>query len=416
MSKGKLTARQVATADPGKYEDGAGLRLVVSKSGSRRWVFRFRLNGRSREMGLGGFPDVSLGEARVKAARHRKKVKAGVDPIEARKAGEVEMPTFTTCAARYIRAHRGGWKNARHARQWVSTLRTYAHPEIGAKPVDAIGTDDVLSILKPIWTSKTETAKRVQGRIENILDYAAAHGYRDQANPARWRGHLDKLLPRPTRIKKPEHHPAMPYEDLPAFMAELRANGSLSALALQFLILTATRTSEALKARWEEIDLETRTWTVPASRMKTGREHRVPLSDAALAVLEALPRVHGNPYLFPGTRQSRPLSNMALLQLMRGMGYGVNCERGDYVPHGFRSSFRDWSGEVSSYPRDVAEMALAHVIENKVEAAYQRGGLFAERARMMQEWAEFVTMAPVTVTSLPAAEKIQARDETAQGG
>jgi len=413
MSKGKLTARTVATAGPGKHEDGAGLRLVVSKSGSRRWVFRFRLNGRSREMGLGSFPAVSLADARNLAAECWKQTKAGIDPIDARAEAEAateEMPTFTNCAARHIRAHRRGWSNQKHARQWVSSLKTYARPVIGDKPVNAISTEDVLSILKPIWNTKTETAKRVQGRIENILDYAAAHGYRDQTNPARWRGHLDKLLPRPTRIKKPVHHPAMPYADLPAFMAELRANGSVSALALQLLILTATRTSEVLKARWEEIDLEARTWTVPASRMKGGREHRVPLSDAALNVLEDLPKIHGNPYLFPGARQGRPLSNMALLQLIRGMGYGVDGTRGDYVPHGFRSSFRDWSGEVSSFPRDVAEMALAHVIENKVEAAYRRGDLFAKHARMMQEWADFVTRAPASVTSLLTAERIQTGD------
>lgn len=410
---GKLTARQVTTAGPGKHEDGAGLRLVVSRTGSKKWILRFTIDGKRREMGLGGFPDVSLDEARDLAAAHRKQVKAGIDPIEARTKAQAEtepMPTFTTCAARHIRAHRRGWKNAKHARQWVSTLKTYARPIIGAKPVDKINTDDVLAILKPIWNTKTETAKRVQGRIENILDYAAAHGYRDQTNPARWRGHLDKLLPRPTKIKKPAHHPAMPYDDLPVFMAELQANGSLSALALRFLILTATRTREVLQARWEEIDPETRIWTVPASRTKAGREHRVPLSDAALAVLEALPKIHDNPYLFPGSRPGRPLSNMTLLQLMRGMGYGVNCTRGDYVPHGFRASFRDWSGEVSSFPYDVAEMALAHVIENKVEAAYRRGDLFAKRARMMQAWADFITRPPATVTSLPTVERPQTGD------
>lgn len=238
----------------------------------------------------------------------------------------------------------------RHARGRPRSLKTYAAPVIGSKPVDAIGTEDVLSILKPIWTTKTETAKRVQGRIENILDYAAAHGYRDQTNPARWRGHLDKLLPGPTKVSKPVHLPAMPYTDVPSFMDELRSNESVSSIALQWLILTATRTSETLKAQWEEIDPEAHTWTIPASRTKTGREHRVPLTDAMLNLLERLPRVADNPYLFIGARYGKPLSNMALLQLMRGMGYGVNGTRGDYVPHGFRSSFRDWSGEVSSYP------------------------------------------------------------------
>jgi integrase len=390
MAIHKLTPRKVATAGPGKYEDGGGLRLVVSKSGAKKWVLRFTIDGKRREMGLGSFPDVGLGDAREIASKHRKQAKAGVDPIEARQTEPEKTPTFTTCAARYIRAHRRGWKNAKHARQWVSTLKTYARPKIGSKRVNAIATEDILKILSPIWTTKTETAKRVQGRVENILNYAAAHKYCDPLNPARWRGHLDKLLPKPSRVKKVIHHPAMPHTEVPAFMAELSGNGSVSALALRFLILTATRTNEVLQAQWPEIDQEAAVWTVPAERMKARREHRVPLSDAAMAVLDALPRIEGNPYLFPGARHGRPLSNMALLQLMRGMGYGVDGDRGDYVPHGFRSSFRDWSGEVSSFPRDVAEMALAHVIENKVEAAYRRGDLFVKRRKMMQEWADYL--------------------------
>lgn len=260
----------------------------------------------------------------------------------------------------------------------------YYNPSISG---DRLG--DLISA-PPIWTTKTETAKRVQGRVENILDYAAAHKYRDPQNPARWRGHLDKLLPKPSRVKKVTHHPAMPYTEAPVFMAELSGNSSISALALQFLIFTATRTNELLQAQWNEIDLEAAVWTIPAARMKDRREHRVPLSDAAMTILGALPCIEGNSYLFPGARHGRPLSNMALLQLMRGMGYGVDGDRGDYVPHGFRSSFRDWSGEVSSFPRDVAEMALAHVIENKVEAAYRRGDLFAKRRKMMQEWADYL--------------------------
>jgi len=386
---GKLTARKVSTATTGKHEDGDGLRLVVSKTGAKKWVLRVTTHGKRREMGLGAFPVVSLAEARDKAAEARKVAANGGDPITERSAKKQTLPTFTTCAARYIRAHRRGWKNAKHARQWVSTLKTYARPIIGPKPVDTIGTEDVLSILMPIWNTKTETAKRVQGRMENILDFASAHKWRDPLNPARWRGHLNKLLPRPSRVKTVAHHPAMPYTELPAFMAELASNESVSALALRFLILTATRTSEALHAQWSEIDLEAAVWTVPAERMKAKREHRVPLTGAALALLEALPRIEGNPYVFPGARNARPLSNMALLQLMHGMGYGVGGDRGDYVPHGFRSSFRDWSGEVSSFPRDVAEMALAHVIENKVEAAYRRGDLFTKRRAMMQAWADW---------------------------
>ncbi|MEW8341498.1 MAG: integrase arm-type DNA-binding domain-containing protein [Candidatus Thiodiazotropha taylori] len=390
MAIHKLSPAKVKNAGPGKYDDGGGLKLVVSNAGAKKWVLRFTINGKRREMGLGSYPDIKLGEARNDASDYRKLVTKGVDPIEARRVEQVEIPTFTTCAARYIRAHRRGWKNAKHSRQWVSTLKTYARAEIGTKKVDAITTEDVLKILQPIWTTKTETAKRLQGRIENILDFAAAHKYRDHLNPARWRGHLDKLLAKPSRVKKVSHHPAMPYSDVPDFMMELAANGSTSSLALQFLILTATRTSEVLQAKWIEIDLDKGIWTIPAERMKARREHRVPLSDAALNILAALTSLEGNPYLFTGSRHGRPLSNMALLQLMRGIGYGVNGNRGDYVPHGFRSSFRDWSGEISSFPRDVAEMALAHAIENKVEAAYRRGDLFSKRRKMMQEWANYI--------------------------
>jgi integrase len=390
MAMHKLSARKVESAAAGKHEDGAGLRLVVSGTNAKKWVIRFSLSGKRREMGLGSYPDVKLVDARKKAAECRALAKEGIDPIFARQADVEKTPTFTTCAARYIRAQRKGWKNAKHARQWVSTLKTYARPVIGSKRVDIISTEDVLKILSPIWTSKTETAKRVQSRIENILDYASAYKYREPTNPARWRGHLDKLLPKPARVKTVNHHPAMPHADVATFMAELSQNASISAYALKFLILTATRTSEVLHSQWNEIDLALATWTIPAERMKTRREHRVPLSLSALAVIKALPSISGNPYIFPGARQGRPLSNMALLQLMRGMGYGVNGNRGNYVPHGFRSSFRDWSGEVSSYPRDVAEMALAHVIENKVEAAYRRGDLFVKRANMMQAWAEYL--------------------------
>lgn len=341
-------------------------------------------------MGLGSYPDVKLVEARNDASDYRKLVTKGVDPIEARRIEQVEIPTFTTCAARYIRAHRHGWKNAKHSRQWVSTLKTYARAEIGTKKVDVITTEAILKILQPIWTTKTETAKRLQGRIENILDFAAAHKYRDHLNPARWRGHLDKLLAKPSRVKKVSHHPAMPYSDVPDFMMELAANGSTSSLALQFLILTATRTSEVLQAKWDEIDLDKGVWTIPAERMKARRKHRVPLSIVALNILAALPHLEGKPYLFPGSRFGRPLSNMALLQLMRSMGYGVKGNRGAYVPHGFRSSFRDWSGELSSFPRDVAEMALAHAIKSKAEAAYRRGDLFEKRRKMMQEWSNYL--------------------------
>lgn len=391
MAIHKLSARKVDTALTGKYDDGGGLRLVVSATGSRKWVLRFTIDGKRREMGLGSYPDVGLSKARELASEYRKQVKDGIDPIEARKNCIEEIPSFAVCAKRFIEAHQASWKNMKHRQQWVNTIQSYANPVIGDKPIDTISTADILLILREIWTTKTETAKRLQGRLENILDYASAHGYLTKANPARWRGHLDKLLPKPTRIKKIAHHPAMPYEEVAAFMHLLEGHRSTSSKALAVLIHTATRSSEVLKATWDEIDLEASIWTIPSERMKAGREHRIPLSKQCRIIFHDLPRISGNPYVFPGNKAGCPLSNMSLLQLMRGMGFGVNGEHGDYVPHGFRSSFRDWSGEVSSFPRDVAEMALAHTIGNKVEAAYRRGDLFEKRCEMMQAWSDYIS-------------------------
>ncbi len=391
---GNLSAQAVKNAGSGKYEDGDGLRLVVSTTGSKKWVLRVTVAGKRREMGLGAYPLVTLAEARDKAAQARRTVREGQDPIANRRMEAAEnlgVPTFTQAAAKFIRAHRHGWRNIKHARQWCATLKTYARPTLGNKAINAINTEDILVVLEPIWKKKTETAKRVQSRIENILDFAAARKWRDPTNPARWRGHLDKLLPKPSRVRKVRHHPAMPHDEVPAFMEELKGKKGVSALALQFLILTACRTIEVIGALWSEIDLKEAIWTVPASRMKAKQEHRVPLCPEAIAVLKVLPRMANNPYVFYGSRQGRPICNLAMLQQMRGMGYGVGGNRGNYVPHGFRSSFRDWAGEVSSYPRDVCEMALAHVIENKVEAAYRRGDLFVKRRKMMEEWARWCT-------------------------
>lgn len=395
---GKLTSKSVQKlakeCAKGSTGDGQGLYLQITSGGSVSWIFRYKILGKQRYMGLGAYPATGLSQAREMAADNRKMIKQGIDPLEARLHDEREARkvavTFTSCAARYIKAHRRSWKNAKHSRQWISTLKNYARPIIGNKPINSISTDDVINVLKPIWTSKNETAKRVQGRIENILDYASAHGYRDPVNPARWRGHLDKLLPKPSRVQKVKHHPAMPYDQVAAFMSTIGAYNSTSSKALQFLILTATRTSEVLNAEWHEVDVAKATWQIPAERMKANREHRIPLSRQALDLLLCLPRIKGNNFIFPGMKPSRPLSNMSLLQFMRGLGYGPSGEKGNYVPHGFRSSFRDWTGEVTSYPRDVAEMALAHAIENKVEAAYRRGDLFEKRRQMMQEWADFI--------------------------
>ena len=406
-----LTVRAVETKKPGKYADGgrSGLWLNVSPTGARRWFVRVVIDGKRREMSLGTYPLTSLADAREKALDAQKLARRGQDPIKTRNQNEIRKtstPTFTSCAAKFIRSHRRGWRNKKHARQWVSTLKTYARPTIGNVPVDRVETEEILAILTPLWTQKTETAKRVQGRIENILDFAAARKWREPINPARWRGHLDKLLPKPSKVTKVQHFPAMDFKSVPAFMTELEVNESFSSLALQLLILTATRTSEVLRATWTEFDLESSVWTLAPERMKGAREHKVPLSNSAMTILSNLPRIEGNPFVFPGARHGRPLSNMALLQLMRGMGYGAGGNRGAFVPHGFRSSFRDWSGEVSSFPRDIAEMALAHAIKDKTEAAYRRGDLLNKRRLMMQEWADWCTKPKDKIVPVNEAKKV----------
>ncbi|HEB57664.1 MAG TPA: site-specific integrase [Gammaproteobacteria bacterium] len=383
----KLSARKIQTASPGKYCDGGGLWLFVSPAGARNWVFRYRLHGRDREMGLGSAHTVSLAKARKLAAEYRELRHEGRDPIEYRNQKRLEerlrtaSPTFSDCVDAYIEAHRAGWSNAKHARQWHTTLRQYACPEFGELPVRLVETTHVLRALEKIWYDKTETANRVRQRIEAVLDWATARKYRMGENPARWRGHLDKLLPRPTRVKKPRHHPALPFGQIAGFMHELRQANGIAARALEFTVLTAARTSEVIAARWEEIDLTHRVWTVPAERMKARREHRVPLSDQAVALLKGMPRL--NDYLFPGLRKNRPLSNMAMAKLLKEMGYK------DYTVHGFRSTFRDWVAETTNYPRELAEAALAHVVKDKTEAAYQRGDLLARRAELMQAWADW---------------------------
>src|SRR5262245_7778210 len=346
---GRLTALKVDRARrPGMYADGGGLYLRVTQSGTKNWVFRFMLNGRTRWMGMGPLHTVGLTEARSRAAGFRLQRHDGVDPIDARRAERLEgrlnaakAVTFKECAARYIASHSAGWRNPKHAAQWEATLATYAEPVIGGLSVQAIDTALVHKVLEPIWTRKPETASRVRGRIEAILDWAKVRGYRTGETSARWRGHLDKLLPARSKVRRVEHHAALPYAELPGFLARLREQAGVAARALEFSILTAARTGEVVGARWNEIDFLEKTWTVPATRMKAGRGHRVPLSERALAILEEVrPLRHAEDgFVFPGAKLSRPLSNMAFLMLLRRMG------RGDLTVHGFRSTFRDWCAE-----------------------------------------------------------------------
>ena len=405
---GKLTALKTDKVKAsGYYGDGGGLFLQVSRYGTKSWVFRFKANGRLREMGLGSLDTYSLAEARERARNCRKLRDEGKDPIEERNAARLAVKleatkaiTFEQCAERHIAAHRAGWRNGKHRDQWSSTLETYVNPIIGALPVQAIDTTLVMKAVEPIWNEKPETASRVRGRIEAILDWATARGFRAGENPARWRGHLDKLLPKKTKVRRIEHHAALPYREIAAFVAELRSQEGIAARALEFAILTAARTGEVIGARWDELDLADRLWTVPAERMKADKEHRVPLSDAAIAILEDLQRVRQGDYVFPGGRAGRPISNMAMTMTLRRMG------RGELTVHGFRSSFRDWAAERTGFPAEVAEMALAHAVSDKVEAAYRRGDLFQKRRQLMDAWARYcATPAPAgKVVSFAAAK------------
>lgn len=379
MKTNRLTARKVETAKPGKYEDGQGLRLVVSPSGARKWVFRFMRAGKRVEMGLGSVPAVSLAQARERAADARKLVKAGKDPIAARRAERAGgVPTFGKMADHLIESIEHGFRNAKHRYQWRQTLTQYAKP-LRPKPVDAITTEDVLECLKPIWATKAETASRVRGRIERVLDAAAARGLRSRDNPARWRGHLSALLPKRQRLTR-GHHAAMPFSELAEFVARLRSMDGIGARALEFTILTAARTGEVIDARWSEI--EGKVWIIPATRMKAGREHRVPLSQRALEILSEIDHGRTGDFVFPGSRRGRPISNMAMRMTARRAGI-------DYTVHGFRSAFRDWAGECTNFPREVAEAALAHVVGDATERAYRRGDALEKRRALMDAWAKF---------------------------
>lgn len=340
-------------------------------------------------MGLGRYPHVSLAMARQRAAEGRRLLATGGDPLAERRA-QAGVPTFREAADQFIASHAPGWRNAKHAAQWQATLATYVHPVFGDRRVNAIETAHVLKALQPIWTEKPETASRVRQRIEAVMDWATAHKHRQGDNPARWRGHLDHLLPKPSRLKAVRHHPALPHAEMPQFMAALALQEGIAAKALAFTILTAARTGEAIGARWQEIDFDHGVWMIPASRTKAKREHRVPLSQPALALLDELrPLADPSGFVFPGGKPGRPLSNMALAAVLKRM------KRDTIVVHGFRSTFRDWCGERTNVAREVAEAALAHVLKDKTEAAYARGDLFAKRAKLMDAWARHCT-APVT--------------------
>jgi integrase len=397
----KLSARGAATVtEPGRHSDGAGLYLNVTETGARSWLFMWKVAGRRREMGLGSARDVSLARAREVAAECRAIVAAGRDPLEARaaaKTAERVIPTFGECADEFVAAKQSEWRNEKHRAQWAMTLKEYAAP-LRKLPVDLIDTAAVLSVLKPIWQAKPETASRFRGRIEQVLDAAKAQGHRTGENPARWRGHLDKLLAKRQRLTR-GHHAAMAYADVPAFLVRLRERqaSSVTALALEFVILTAARSGEALGMIWDEVDETAKVWTVPPARMKAAREHRVPLSARALAVLAEAAKARTGEFVFPGSGVDRPLSVMAMEMVLRRMGLD------NVTVHGFRSAFRDWAGNETHFPREVAEAALAHVIGDAAERAYRRGDALEKRRTLMKAWADFLE--PSTrgnVVNLPA--------------
>ena len=397
-----LTAQQVKHAAVGRHGDGDGLYLLVRKPEIAFWLFRFTRLGRMREMGLGRARGdknaVSLADARKAANKLHAMVREGRDPLADREAAAaiakaeaqiaaVKGITFQAVAEGYIKSHEAGWRNSKHSAQWGATLKTYVYPHFGDVPVAQVATEHVLAALQPIWNTKPETAARVRGRIESILDYAKARQWREGENPAVWRGHLAKLLPSRSKVAPVQHHAALPWAEIGAFMAALRKQSGFSARALEFTILTAARSGETLGATWLEIDLAAKTWTIAGSRMKAGREHRVPLSEPALELLGGMAKIRASDeqsaYVFPGMLKNRPLSIMAMTMVLRRMG------RGDITPHGFRSTFRDWTAEKTSYPNEVAEAALAHVVGDKVEAAYRRGDLFEKRRALMEDWGLF---------------------------
>lgn len=376
----RLNSRAIATIkEHGRHADGGGLYLSISPNGGRRWVFLYRWHGKPTEIGFGSARDVTLARARELARQARGSLAEGINPKGLRKPSK--SATFGECADRLIETMRPSWRNAKHAAQWEMTLQRYAAP-LRRLPVDEVGTDDVLSVLKPIWNVKPETASRVRGRIERVLDAAKAEGLRSGENPARWRGHLGQLLPKRQQLTR-GHHAAMAYVEAPAFIRDLQSRSATAALALEFTILTAARSGEALGARWNEFDLDRAIWIVPAERMKAAREHRVPLSSRALQIVTELRDRQTNDFVFPGEKPDRPLSGMSLEMVLRRMKIGTA------TVHGFRSSFRDWAAECTSFANEVCEAALAHVIKNAAEAAYRRGDLFEKRRKLMEAWGAY---------------------------
>jgi integrase len=384
---GRLKASEIARLGPGRHHDGGGLYLVVGKGEARSWVFRFRRDGRLHDYGLGPAHTVGLAAARQKAFECRAALYAGNNPVEQRQAKRLERVlaaaramTFEQAAEQYITAQAAGWRGPRQEQQWRQSLASYAYPILGKLPAMAIDTPLVMRVLEPMWQTKTETASRLRARIEAVLDWTTSRGLRQGENPARWRGHLENLLARRSKVQRVEHHAALPYAEIGALVTDLRRQEGTAHRALEFAILTATRTGEVLGARWSELDLAGRVWTIAGERMKGGKEHRVPLSDAALAVIEAMAAIRVNEYVFPG--RNGALGHNAMLRVLAALG------RADISVHGFRSSFRDWAAEATAYPNEVVEMALAHTIKNQAEAAYRRGDLLDKRRALMRDWAQ----------------------------